>query len=1349
MSRLLPLTALLALVSLAHAEIPELSAPAALREAPAQPPSLEPAPRDAARLPFDQSARRLVADLDAYHHYSPTWRQHVALDRPLYRPGDTVSVRIWTLATRGFESQPRPAQVTLIDPRGTTVQTVSMNQHGTLALLPDAPGGTWKVQLYGADGQPVVREFTVANFQAPRIEKSLEFARDGYGPGEKVQASVTLARATGEPLANTQVTARIAAGGSALPPLTLSTDARGEVLVEFVLPGDLQSPDVLLTVLVDDSGVTESISRPVPVNLDQVKVAFFPEGGDLVAGLSSRVYFEATDARGEPADVVGQIRDDQGTLVASLGSWVDGRGHVTFTPKAGRTYTAHVDRAKGEDALFPLPAPLQQGCVLHHHDDLEGTQSAIRVGVTCTDARQVLVLATQQEQIVDRAKVQVSAKVPTTVHLRSGAPSLRAAQGVARVSLLGDDLAPLAERLVFRNRSRGLQVEVSADRAQYAPGDNVTLTVRTRDRDGRAVPAEVSVAVVDDALLAFADDDADSLPTRVLLQADLPEPIEGAADWFDPESKDGGLALDLALGTRGWRRFDWGTIAGLGEQWAEEQRWQAEEQRWLRAEAGALGALGYVQEMAAPAEDDGGGGGGWGIVLGGASKAAQAPPPVRPAPPPQAVAPVRVFAAASAPTPTPTATHTEAGRGEQERPVEVRSDFRDTVTWQPAVQTSELGVAKVRFQLSDAVTGFRAIVEGAGRGLVGRGEAEIRSVLPLSVDARIPQQLGTGDQLLMPLVVENRQTRSVSVKLDLAPDALLALGEAPGALSLQAGERKTVYFPLTAVPGRGTAAVAVSARAGEAADALQQQIPVAPKGFPMHLAASGVLEGRVTQTVEIGAATEGSIAARVTLFPSTVSELTEGMEQMVRQPGGCFEQTSSTNYPNVVILDLLDRSGRGDSLAVDRQQVLSTGYQLLTGYQVQSGGFETFGQGPGKEALSAYGLLEFADMAKVYPVDPAVLESNVKYLYEQRDGKGGFRISGASAHGYGTAPPEVLDAYITYALVETGHTDLPEEIEAQSVLARRSSDPYRLALATLTLLETRPAEGRAAADRLAGLQAADGSFPGSETSITRSENQNLLVEATALSTMALLRASKHAAANKAVRWFQEHQSGAGVWGATQGNALALKALAEATEAAARAQGRGRLVVTIDGKPAGEVSFEPDQHEPVIVPLTGLRAGKHTVELALDQGALPYVLDVDWTTEEPASAETRRVDVSASLARAELKLGETDRLVARLTNRTKEVVPDPIARIGLPAGLEAQTWQLEQLVERGEIAFFETRPREVTLYWHGVGVGEVHEVALDLVAIVPGTFTGPASSAYPYYDDQAKAWAPGLPVKIRP
>ncbi len=86
-------------------------------------------------------------------------------------------------------------------------------------------------------------------------------------------------------------------------------------------------------------------------------------------------------------------------------------------------------------------------------------------------------------------------------------------------------------------------------------------------------------------------------------------------------------------------------------------------------------------------------------------------------------------------------------------------------------------------------------------------------------------------------------------------------------------------------------------------------------------------------------------------------------------------------------------------------------------------------------------------------------------------------------------------------------------------------------------------------------------------------------------------------------------------------------------------------------------------------------------------------------------------------------------------------------MGLPGGLQAQTWQLEDLRDRGIVDFFETGPREVVLYFRDMEPEELRSVPIDLVAAVPGTYTGPASSAYLYYTNEYKDWAEPLRVTI--
>ena len=56
------------------------------------------------------------------------------------------------------------------------------------------------------------------------------------------------------------------------------------------------------------------------------------------------------------------------------------------------------------------------------------------------------------------------------------------------------------------------------------------------------------------------------------------------------------------------------------------------------------------------------------------------------------------------------------------------------------------------------------------------------------------------------------------------------------------------------------------------------------------------------------------------------------------------------------------------SLGQARVFGICTGYSKLVGFESAGGGFEWFGGSPGHEALSAYGVLQFEDMAKVRDV---------------------------------------------------------------------------------------------------------------------------------------------------------------------------------------------------------------------------------------------------------------------------------------------------------------------------------------------------------------------------------------------
>ena len=142
-------------------------------------------------------------------------------------------------------------------------------------------------------------------------------------------------------------------------------------------------------------------------------------------------------------------------------------------------------------------------------------------------------------------------------------------------------------------------------------------------------------------------------------------------------------------------------------------------------------------------------------------------------------------------------------------------------------------------------------------------------------------------------------------------------------------------------------------------------------------------------------AIEGSVKANLKLYPSTFSQLVEGLEAIFQRPDGCFEQTSSTTYPNVLALDYLRRTKKSvPQVEAAAQQYIHLGYQRLLSFEIAGGGFDWFGNPPANRTLTAYGLMEFSDMARVHDVDPKLIERTRAWLLGQQAGDGSWPPEG-------------------------------------------------------------------------------------------------------------------------------------------------------------------------------------------------------------------------------------------------------------------------------------------------------------------------------------------------------------------
>ncbi|RKH72963.1 MG2 domain-containing protein [Corallococcus aberystwythensis] len=1333
---------------------------------------------------------------------------HVTTDKPLYRPGEQVLVRglVLEALSRKPYAGSLQAQLEVRGPKGDVVTTSTASTADAVwgyawPIPAGQPGGeyTLRVTYPWTGAAPAERKFDVRAYRAPRLKSQIEFLRDGYGPGDTVTATLDVKRAEGGVPEGAKVTANALVDGTTVAQVPCTVDAKGRCTVRFPLPAAMERGEGTLAFTIEDGGVVESAAKTIPILLQTLDLALYPEGGDLVAGLASRVYFEARTPARKPADLTGRVVEvGSGKVVARVRSEHEGRGRFELTPQAGVRYALRIDSPSGIQKSFPLPEVKPSGAVIRVREDVVPVGRGVQLAVGLSGVGRATVTLSQREVRVASAVMGDVKGGPVTLDPGE-------ADGVLVATVWDHDGRPVAERLVFRQPSKELSVELKADRERYVPGGPVRLTARTT-RGGQPVSALVMLTVTDDAVLELLEkrEQAPQLPVMVLLEPEVKE-LADAQLYLDAKNPKSKLAVDLLLGTQGWRRFaltdTQGFLARHGDaamrvlavRWPQEPVRKPRPSTVSKAGRGdAVAGLGQAQPLMdrnVIDEDDAFAGQAEGAVIPQqAPVAAAAPAPMLPAEEVLEEAPAPVVQADKEDEAPMARKASRAKRdmrfderhviqgqlislrefahtARPNRKAGDRVDFAETLYWNAGVRTdARTGEARVSFAMSDSVTTFKAFAGAVGGdGALGSAVAELESVQPFYAEPKLPLEVTSGDVVRLPVALVNGTGARLSDaggKVELKGDVKVSGGPT---LDLASQARARQLFSLEIGQEARPVDVKLTASAGEYTDVVTRTLSIKPRGFPGRVSFGGLLSAKAAAAHRVvlpQSLVPGSVRTSIAVYPGPLANMTESLARLIQEPSGCFEQTSSTTYPMTMAQQYFQtHTGVNPELVASAKEKLERGYQRLVGYETSEKGYEWFGQNPGHEALTAFGLLHFTDMRQVREVDTAMMERTREWLLQQRDGQGGFNRKRRALHVW-VEDADTSNAYILWTLLESAGQpasqakELSREVASLKAAAAKSTNSYVVALAANTLaLAGDTAEARTLMGRLAASQGQDGVVGGATQSIVGSSGETLNIETTALAVLAWMRAPAYVGNVERAMKFLAESSDGGRYGATQSTVLALRAIIAYDKARASKLTPGLVRVYVDGRAVGEpVRFDGSSQEALKLPDVSalLGTGERRVELRMEGGAeLPYSVEVTYNSVTPDSSKDTAVTLEVALAKTALTEGEPTEARVVVANRTGQRLPTAVAIFGVPGGLEVRHDQLKELVKRQVVDAYEVLGRDVVLYWRGMEPHKRIDVPLSLVAAVPGTYTGPSSRAYLYYADEHKTWSGGVKVTIAP
>ncbi|MDW7693874.1 hypothetical protein R9C00_03875 [Flammeovirgaceae bacterium SG7u.111] len=284
---------------------------------------------------------------------------------------------------------------------------------------------------------------------------------------------------------------------------------------------------------------------PLETKQELASLAFFPEGGDLVEGLTSTVAFKAVLGSGKPSDVSGMVIANGLDTVANFSS-ENGYGTFGFTPKAGNSYVVYAKSKNSEEFEFSFPKPLDKGLVLSvKKDGTDKWKLALQANAAYENKPYYLIIQNKHQLVYNK-----SLFVGENLNLSITEKEL--AEGINQLTVFDASLKPVAERLLFKQPST-MALELEANKASFSTRKKVDITLSAKSAEGTPLSGEFALSVAKRVGNNFSNDD---ITSYLHLSSDLKGDAGAAAKLLKDGASESEM-MDMVMMTHGWRRFAW------------------------------------------------------------------------------------------------------------------------------------------------------------------------------------------------------------------------------------------------------------------------------------------------------------------------------------------------------------------------------------------------------------------------------------------------------------------------------------------------------------------------------------------------------------------------------------------------------------------------------------------------------------------------------------------------------------------------------------------------------------------------------------------------------------------------
>jgi hypothetical protein len=516
----------------------------------------------------DDPIDKLVATLQKWTDTIPQEKVYLHMDKPYYALGDTIWFKGYvTIGSRHQLSALSGAlYVDLISEKDSVLRSLKLPittgmVMGDFTLGDEFKEGSYRIRAYtqwmrnAGEDYFFDHTFTVGNIASNNIVTKVDYQYKDIDGKPVLTATLNYTNDEGKPLAGKDVHYQIMINKRVAWSTSSKTDQEGNLQVKISNENHVDLSGSYITTTLDGTN-NNTITRDFPIKaaLSQSDVQFFPESGNLVKGIASRIAFKAVGVDGAGIAIKGTITDNNNKEVADIETLHAGMGSFLLHPETDKSYNANIIFADGTTKTIALPKVMDEGYVLSIYQPNQDS-ILVRIGASAklaTSAQTISFIAQTSGETIFATPIKID-KATTSIWLeKKSFPT-----GIAQFTIFNNLGDPLNERIAFIRSNDMMHLNLKTAKRNYQSKEHVQIELEAKDSKGKPTFGNFSVTVIDESKVPTDENNESTIFSNILLTSDLKGYIEKPNYYFAKETEEVNKALDNLMLTQGYRRFTW------------------------------------------------------------------------------------------------------------------------------------------------------------------------------------------------------------------------------------------------------------------------------------------------------------------------------------------------------------------------------------------------------------------------------------------------------------------------------------------------------------------------------------------------------------------------------------------------------------------------------------------------------------------------------------------------------------------------------------------------------------------------------------------------------------------------